>query len=98
MLVAKVVGNVWATRKHPTLKGRKMMLIKPFEPMTGQYCGETALAVDAGVDAGIGDTVLILDEGGSARKILKDDNAPVRTVICGVVDCVNSGEKVKRYA
>ena len=98
MFIAKVVGNVWATRKHKTLFARKLMLVKAVEPFSGQFIGDTQLAVDGGVDSGVGDTVLVLDEGGSARKILKDDKAPVRTVICGVVDLVYSKDKVKKYA
>ncbi|NLO91242.1 MAG: EutN/CcmL family microcompartment protein [Elusimicrobia bacterium] len=98
MFVAKVVGSVWATRKHPDLKGGKLLLVKPVEPVSGEYAGATALALDGGVGAGVGDTVLVLDEGGSARKVIKNDNAPVRTLICGVLDSVHSGGKDKKYA
>ena len=98
MFVAKVVGNVWATRKHPDLKGSTLLLVKPVQPLGGGYAGATTLALDGGVGAGVGDTVLVLDEGGSARKILKNDNAPVRTLVCGVLDCVHTGGKDKKYA
>lgn len=98
MFVAKVVGNVWATRKHPDLKGGKLLLVKPVQPSDGSYAGATTLALDGGVGAGVGDMVLVLDEGGSARKIIKNDNAPVRTLICGVVDSVSLGGKEKKYA
>ncbi|HOX22155.1 MAG TPA: EutN/CcmL family microcompartment protein [Elusimicrobiales bacterium] len=97
MIVAKVVGNVWATRKHPDLKGYKLLLVKPVSP-DGAYVGATTLAVDGGFGAGVGDTVLVLDEGGSARKVLKNDNAPVRTLVCGVLDSVHTGGKDKKYA
>ena len=98
MFVAKVVGNVWATVKHPSLKGAKLMLVKPVSPLTGEYIGETTMAVDGYTGCGPGDTVLVLDEGGSARKVLKDDNAPVRTLVCGVVDSLKCEGKVKKYA
>lgn len=87
MFVAKVIGNVWATRKHAGLKNATMLLVKPLDP-EGKPSGEAQLAID-GVGAGVGDTVLIVDEGGSARKILKNSKAPVRTVIAGIVDKVH---------
>jgi ethanolamine utilization protein EutN len=98
MFIAKVVGNVWATRKHKQLTGCKMMLVKPINPADGAYAGETAMAVDAGVGSGVGDVVLVLDEGGSARKMLGNAKAPVRTVICGVVDEICFEGSVKKYA
>jgi ethanolamine utilization protein EutN len=87
MFVAKVIGNVWATRRHPGLKSATMLLAKPLGA-DGKPCGEAQLVIDT-QGAGVGDTVLIVDEGGSARKILKNSKAPVRTVIAGIVDKVH---------
>ena len=89
MFVAKVIGNVWATRKHPGLKNAALLLVKPVNPADGALSGEAQLALDGGRGAGVGDTVLIVDEGGSARKILRNSKAPVRTVIAGIVDKVH---------
>ncbi|MBI4656562.1 MAG: EutN/CcmL family microcompartment protein [Elusimicrobia bacterium] len=87
MFIAKVVGNVWATRKHRQLKNCKLLLVKPVSAGNReQFIGDTVLVLDGGVSAGPGDVVLVLDEGGSARKILANDRAPVRTVVCGVID------------
>jgi len=97
MFIAKVTGNVWATRKHAGLNSAKLLLVRSVDPFSGEFLGEPALAVDGGVSAGPGDIVLVMDEGGSARKILQNDNAPVRTVICGVVDQVQSGGRIKKY-
>ena len=90
MFIGEVIGNVWATRKHPSLKGRRMLLVKPSS-------GDAVMAVDGGVGAGPGDVVLVVDEGGSARGILKDESAPVRTVICAVVDQVVAGGKRQKF-
>ena len=96
MFIAKVIGNVWATRKHPGLKGATMLLVKAVDPMDGnKLAGEATLALDGNQGAGVGDTVLIVDEGGSARKILKNPKAPVRTVIAGIVDAVHITGKEK---
>ena len=79
------MGNVWSTRKHAQLNNLKLLLVKPIST-DGKFSGATTLAVDENIGAGIGNTVLVVDEGGSARKILKNPKAPIRTIICGIVD------------
>lgn len=88
MFLAKVIGNVWATRKHPELRNATMLLVKPVD-RDGKPAGEATMALDGSQGSGVGDTVLIVDEGGSARKILKNSKAPVRTVVAGIVDRVH---------
>ena len=96
MYIAKVIGNVWATRKHAGLKNATMLLVKAVNSLDhDKLVGEATLAIDAGQGAGPGDTVLVVDEGGSARKILKNSKAPVRTVIAGIVDKVHITAKEK---
>ena len=97
MFIGEVVGNVWGTRKHPSFKGRRLLLVKPIDPMTGESIGDAVMAMDGGVQSGPGSIVLVVDEGGSARGIIKDEGAPVRTVVCAIVDQVVSGGKIKRY-
>lgn len=98
MFIAKVVGNVWATRKHKSLESTKLLLVRRIDGVSGKFLDEDImLAVDKYIDAGIGNTVLVMDEGGSARQILNDKTAPVRTIICGVVDSVSSGGKTKKW-
>lgn len=90
MFVAKVIGNVWATRKHKHLNGLKLLIVKPVDPKNNyKFVGESTVAVDRNMGAGVGDLVLVIDEGGSARKILGDNKAPVRTIVAGVIDIVN---------
>ena len=90
MFIAKVIGNVWATRKHAGLKNATLLIVKAVDVAApGKLTGEATLAVDGNQGAGVGDTVLIVDEGGSARKILKNSKAPVRTVVAGIVDKVH---------
>ena len=71
MIVAKVVGNVVSTEKHPHYRGYKILIVQPVDP-EGKPKGRTFLALD-GVQAGIGDTVLVVDEGGSARVVIGDE-------------------------
>ena len=86
MLIAKVVGNVVATIKHPAFSGRKLLLVRPMH-LPGEKPEDDFIAVDA-VHAGVGDTVLICQEGNSTRQVLGLPNAPVRSSIVAVVDSV----------
>lgn len=97
MFVGEVIGNVWGTRKHRSLGERRLLLVRPIDPLTEAPLGDATMAVECGVGAGPGSIVLVMDEGGSARSVMKDDAAPVRTVIVGIVDSVSSGGKVKKY-
>ncbi len=97
MFVGEVVGNVWGTRKDRSLRDRALLLVRPIDPLTEEPLGDAVMAVEGGVGAGPGSVVLVLDEGGSARAVLGDEAAPVRTVIVGIVDAVSSGGKVKTY-
>ena len=87
MFIARVIGEVVSTIKHPALTGRKLLVV---EKLTegGQPTGDSQLAVDS-VSAGEGDTVLVLDEGSSAALVTDLDNPPIRTVIVGVIDSVD---------
>jgi len=60
MFLARVVGDVVATIKHPALANRKLLLVQPLTG-DGAAVGRPAIAVDS-VDAGIGDHVLVVDE------------------------------------
>ncbi len=84
MFVARVVGEVVATVKHPELAGHKLLLVQPVTPRD-RPAGRTAIALDT-VDAGPGDLVLVVDEGNSAAQVLRRGRGAVRTVVVGVVD------------
>jgi len=97
MFIGEVIGNVWGTRKHQSLEKRRLLLVRPIDPLTEKPLGDAQMAVEYGTGAGPGSIVLVMDEGGSARSVLKDEAAPVRTAIVGVVDSVSSGGKVHKY-
>jgi microcompartment protein CcmK/EutM len=85
MILAKIIGNVVSTVKEPGYESRKILIVQPIDP-SGAAKGKSFLAVDA-VQAGIGDTVLVIEEGGSARMILNEpDTFTVKAVIAGIVD------------
>ena len=97
MIVARVVGNIWATRKHRKLENSKLLLVQSMDSTTGDLFGEPSLALDRSFGAGPGDTVLLMDEGNSARQILKDPQAPVRLIVCGIVDSVTRNKEELKY-
>ena len=88
MTLARVVANVVSTEKHPHYRGLKILVVQPVDP-EGKPKGKSLLAVD-GVQAGIGDMVLVVDEGGSARAVIGEEAAmTIRTAVCGIVDRVD---------
>ncbi len=89
MKIGRVCGTVVSSIQHPFLDGRRLLMVQLEDP-AGKATGEAIIAVNA-VDAGAGDRVLLLDEGNSARQVLGAENAPVRTLIVGIVDAVYEG-------
>lgn len=87
MILGRVKGTVVSTIKLEIYKGYKIQVVQPIDP-DGTPHGSAVLAIDT-VQAGIGDTVLVIDEGNSARVIIQDRMAPVRCVIAGIVDEIN---------
>ena len=83
MKVAKVAGTVVSTINIPLLD-RHRLLLCDIEDAEGKVSGYT-IAVDV-VDAGVGDRVLILDEGSSARQILGLEWGAIRAMVVGIVD------------
>jgi ethanolamine utilization protein EutN len=81
MITAKLIDNIWATRKAESLNGYKLMLA---EVIGGNSAGERMIVVDI-ISAGIGDRVIVC-QGSSARRMLGDDNIPVDAVVVGIID------------
>jgi ethanolamine utilization protein EutN len=83
MKIGTVVGTVVSTVQAPILDGHRLLLCD-IQDLSGRPDGYT-IAIDV-VDAGAGDTVLILDEGSSARQILGREWGAIRAVVVGIVD------------
>ncbi len=88
MILGRVQGQVVATIKHPAYANRRMLLLDRIDP-AGNDLGGYLVAIDA-VDAGKGQIVLVIDEGNSARQVVSDPTAPIRSVIVGIVDEVET--------
>jgi ethanolamine utilization protein EutN len=87
MIIGTVRGNIVSTINHPFYIGKKLLVVEK-EDFVGKP-GGYLIAMDGGVDAGVGERVLVIDEGNSARQIVGDANAPVRSIIVGVIDRID---------
>lgn len=86
MKVGIVAGNVVSTINFPFFDEKKLMICDILDG-TGARTDDYTIAVDR-VGAGVGETVLIMDEGNSARQMFGLDTGPIRAVIVGIVDDV----------
>ena len=84
MLLARVEGNVVATRKHPSLQGWRLIICQPIGA-AGEPEGAPQVAIDPH-GAGMHQRVVISSDGLAARKAVGDDKSPVRWMITGIVD------------
>jgi len=86
MILGRIIGSVVSTIHHPVVEGRKLLVAERLDA-SGRPTGAYIIALDA-IGAGQDETVLILDEGNGARQILDDNDAPVRSIVVGIVDAV----------
>ncbi len=86
MFLADVIGTVVSPVQIPILNGETLLLLRPVSP-DGRAGGKTRIGIDR-AQAGVGDRVLVLDEGSSARQIMGDPQGAVKTIVIGVVDYV----------
>jgi len=84
MFLARVEGNVTATRKHPSFEGWRLVICQPISGK-GEPEGSPQIAIDAH-GAGLHQRVVISSDGAAARKAVGDDKSPVRWLVVGIVD------------
>jgi len=92
MLLARVEGNVVATRKHPSLDGWRLVICQPIRA-DGQAEGSPQVAIDSH-GAGMHQQVVISSDGFAARRMVGDEKSPVRWLVVGVVDEKEPGVRV----
>lgn len=84
MLIARVIGDLTATQKHPTHEGRKILLVQPLN-LDGTDRGAPMVALDS-VDAGVNDRVLVTTDGYAAFTAVGHKLAPIDAAVLGVID------------
>ena len=88
MILGRVIGTITSTINHPFYDARRLLVVERTDA-AGTALSDYLIAIDT-VDAGTGDRVLVLDEGNGARQIVGSTDAPVRSVIVGIVDDVTA--------
>ncbi len=91
MIICRVTGDIVSTVKNAHFKGKKLLIVQPLD-LQGEAEGNAFIAIDT-VQAGAGDRVLVMREGGSARIIFEDNEIPVQAVITAIVDELRFLEK-----
>lgn len=81
MYLARVIGNAVSTIKHRSLEGWRMLIVAPIKAERL----DPLLAIDS-LGAGIGDMVVISNDGKGARDLVGDGTSPARWTILGIVD------------
>ena len=84
MKIAKVTGTVVSTIKYEKYRGFKMLKVRHLN-LEGEFDGEELVALDA-ADAGVGDIVLVNNDGGAAQMVVDDKTIIASVTICGVID------------
>ena len=93
MLIGRVIGDVVATQKDASHRGRKILVVQPLQ-LDGSDRGEPVLALDS-VDAGVGDRVLLATEGFSAMTAVGRPHSPIDMAVLGIIDHVELIEGVR---
>ena len=87
MFTGRVIGEIWATRRHPSLEGFKLLLVDPYE-VSARVGGKKqglVVAADA-VDAGVGDDVIVAYGRAGRTALQRGHDIAVEAAVVGVVD------------
>lgn len=87
MTIGKVVGTVVSTQKNIKYHGAKLLIVQPLD-LQNRPAGEPVIAIDA-VGAGVGEKVLVVQEGRAANEALEKKQGPLDSAIIGIVDQVD---------
>jgi ethanolamine utilization protein EutN len=87
MLIARVIGEMVASQKHPSHAGRNLLLVQPME-LDGSNRGDAVIALDA-IGAGVGDQVLLTTDGYAAMSSVGRVQSPIDMAVIGFIDRVD---------
>ncbi|MHA2111308.1 MAG: EutN/CcmL family microcompartment protein [Candidatus Hodarchaeales archaeon] len=91
IIIAQVIGNIVASIKTRSHQNWKLLIVRPIDTK-GRFSGSSIIAIDV-AKAGVGDCVLIMQEGNSIRSIIQDSKGAVDALVVGVVDYIEENGK-----
>jgi microcompartment protein CcmK/EutM len=89
MVLARIEGNVVATKKHPSFEGWRLLICQPVS-QAGEPNGAPQVAIDS-LGAAMHERVIISSDGAAARAAVGDPKSPARWMVIGLVDEVETG-------
>ncbi len=87
MIIGRVIDELVSTQKGEYFHGQKLLLVQPLD-LNETDMDEAVLAID-GADAGIGDRVLLVQDGFAAMHVLGQFQVPVDAAVIGVIDQID---------
>ncbi len=91
MMLGLVTGTVVCSQQHPFYEARTQLIVRAVNP-DGSFAGDGYVVAVDRVGAGVGQTVLVQDEGNSARLLVgAGPSGPIRSVVVGIVDAAVVG-------
>jgi len=93
MIICRVVGHVWATKKEPNLEGLKLMVVRE----EGETASDKTFVAADTVGAGVGEQVLVVS-GSTARKAFGSDDVPADMAIVAIIDTVETERETAKKA
>jgi ethanolamine utilization protein EutN len=87
VIIGRVTGEIHSTINAPCYDGKKLLVVTRITA-SSELGRDYLIAVDT-VGAGIGETVLVLDEGTGARQVLGSADAGIRSVVVGIIDSID---------
>jgi ethanolamine utilization protein EutN len=95
MFTGRVIGEIWATRRHPSLEGFKLLLVDPYETTVRVGGKKQGLVVAAdAVDAGVGDDVIVAYGRAGRTALERGHDIAVEAAVVGVVDARTGPELI----
>ncbi len=94
MKLARVTGTVVSTVKYEKYRGMKLLQVRHLDLNLNED-GEEMVALDA-ANAGVGDIVLVNNDGGAAQMVMDDKTLIASVTICGVIDSFTCQGKTTR--
>ncbi|HEX2945225.1 MAG TPA: EutN/CcmL family microcompartment protein [Clostridia bacterium] len=82
MFIGRVIGVIVSTSKEESLRGHKLLIV---QDISEKGTKKSLIALDS-VGAGMGETVLVVHDGGAARQAVRSKDAPINAAIVGIVD------------